>query len=130
VTLATDNLVTLFGLHRRWRGAAVGHLALFEMTSIGPMQRYSDLLRRLGVGAAARRFYDVHVEADAWHERVAQEQMVAGLLDDDPETAGAVGFGARALTFVEAAFARHVLDAWSAERTSLREALPDGERSG
>ena len=26
-TLATDNLATLFGLHRRWRAACVGHLA-------------------------------------------------------------------------------------------------------
>ena len=33
VTLTTVNLVSLFGLHRRWRGALVGHLALFEMTS-------------------------------------------------------------------------------------------------
>ncbi|HEX9969660.1 MAG TPA: iron-containing redox enzyme family protein, partial [Acidimicrobiales bacterium] len=38
-TLATVNLVTMFGLHRRWRGALVGHLALFEMTSRGPMAR-------------------------------------------------------------------------------------------
>lgn len=30
VTLATVNLVSLFGLHRRWRAAAVGHLAVFE----------------------------------------------------------------------------------------------------
>src|ERR1700704_3997000 len=28
-TLATDNIVSLFGLHRRLRGACVGHLALF-----------------------------------------------------------------------------------------------------
>src|SRR3954462_1416082 len=31
VTLATVNLMSLFGLHRRLRGALVGHLALFEM---------------------------------------------------------------------------------------------------
>src|SRR4051794_22132409 len=33
VTLATVNLMSLVGLHRRRRGAIVGHLALFEMTS-------------------------------------------------------------------------------------------------
>ena len=64
-TLATDNLTSLFGLHRRWRGACVGHLALFEMTSIVPMGRYAQALTRVGAPAAAREFYDVHVQADA-----------------------------------------------------------------
>src|SRR4051812_8147663 len=51
VTLATSNLVSMFGLHRRWRGALVGHLAVFEMTSVVPMSRYAATLRRLGLGA-------------------------------------------------------------------------------
>ena len=40
-TLATVNLMSLFGLHRRLRGAIVGHLALFEMTSSIPNRRYA-----------------------------------------------------------------------------------------
>src|SRR4051812_38974779 len=39
-TLATDNLVSMFGLHRRLRGALVGHLGLFEVTSVTPMSKY------------------------------------------------------------------------------------------
>ena len=39
-TLATVNLISFLALHRRLRGALVGHLALFEMTSVGPMGRY------------------------------------------------------------------------------------------
>jgi hypothetical protein len=74
-TLATTNLISLFGLHRRWRGALVGHLALFEMTSRGPMGRYSAGLERLGVPADGRRFYDVHVAVDAHHERVALREL-------------------------------------------------------
>ena len=46
-TLATVNLITLFGLHRRWRGALVGNLAVYEMTSVVPMGRYSSALGRL-----------------------------------------------------------------------------------
>jgi hypothetical protein len=118
-TLATDNLVTLLGLHRRWHAACVGHLALFEMTSVGPMARYSRALARLGIAADARRFYDVHVEADAWHEQLAQREMVAGLVGDDAVTAGTVLFGARALTLVETRLAGRLLDAWSADRSSL-----------
>ena len=71
ITLATVNLMSLFGLHRRWRGAIVGHLALFEMTSSIPNRRYGDGLRRLGFGRRRDAFFDEHVEADAVHESIA-----------------------------------------------------------
>lgn len=120
VTLATTNLISFFGLHRRWRGALVGHLALFEMTSIGPMGRYSEALRRLGVGDDGRRFYDVHVQADRIHQHLASDGMVGGLLREEPELAPDVLFGAAALGRVEARFTRHVLDRWECGRSSLR----------
>ena len=34
------------------------------MTSVVPMGRYARVCERLGLGRRARRFYDVHVEAD------------------------------------------------------------------
>lgn len=120
-TLTTGNLITLFGLHRRWRGALVGHLAVFEMCSVGPMGRYAAAFRRLGFPDRAARFYDVHVEADAHHEVVARDQMVAGLLEAEPELGGDVLFGARALAAVESRFASHLLDAWRAGVTSLHQ---------
>jgi hypothetical protein len=73
-TLATVNLVSMFGLHRRWRAALVGHLAVFEMTSVEPMERYSRALARMGIGPEGRRFYDVHVAADARHGVIALER--------------------------------------------------------
>jgi hypothetical protein len=123
-TLATGNLVTMLGLHRRWRAACVGHLAVFEMTSVTPMTRYSSALRRLGIGEQARRFYDVHVEADAWHEQVAQHELVAGLLEAEPDAGGAVLFGARALMEVERRMTNSMLDAWARNDTALLERLP------
>ncbi|HYP24139.1 MAG TPA: iron-containing redox enzyme family protein, partial [Actinomycetota bacterium] len=71
ITFANVNLMSMFGLHRRWRGAAAGHLALFEMTSTEPNRRYGDALRSLWFGTKATAFYDEHVEADAVHENVA-----------------------------------------------------------
>jgi hypothetical protein len=123
-TLATVNLVSMFGLNRRWRGALVGHLALFEMTSVGPMQRYSDALARLGVSDAGRRFYDVHVVADAHHEVVALDRMVAAFVRDEPRLASDVVFGARALTALEGRFASALLRAWAAGKSSLRATGP------
>jgi hypothetical protein len=123
-TLATGNLVSMFGLHRGWRGAGVGHLALFEMTSVIPMQRYSNALARFGLGPDARRFYDVHVEADTWHEQVAQQELVRGFLELEPTQGATVLFGARALMEVEGRMAGALLDAWHAGRTSLLAPLP------
>lgn len=48
-TLATVNLMSALGLRRERRGAIVGHLAMFEMTSSLPNRRYGNALRRLGL---------------------------------------------------------------------------------
>ncbi len=119
VTLATTNLISMFGLHRRLRGALVGHLASFEMNSVGPMARYSAWLESLGVPDSGRRFYDVHVEADEGHQYIAVNDLVGGLLQAEPDQAGAVLFGARAVELVERFFADHVVSAWRDNRTSL-----------
>jgi hypothetical protein len=120
VTLTTGNLISLFGLHRRWRGALVGHLALFEMCSVGPMGRYAASIRRLGVPDDAARFYDEHVVADARHEVIARDHLVGGLVEQEPILGGEVVFGARALAAVEDRFARHLLGCWERDQTSLR----------
>jgi hypothetical protein len=120
VTLAAVNIVSFFGLHRRWRGALVGHLALFEMTSVEPMGRYSQALRRLGIGPAGRHFFEVHVVADAHHERVAAHELAGGLARQDPRLSADIVFGARCAMAVEGAFTDFVLDAWQRGETSLR----------
>ncbi len=124
-TLATSNLVSMFGLHRRWLPALLGHLALFEMTSVEPMRRYAETIDRHDVGPAARRFYDVHVEADAHHGPLARHELVGGYLDEQPQDAATLVWGARALLHVEARFADHLLTAWANGRSSLR-ALDQG----
>ena len=121
-TLATDNLVEMFALHRRLRGALVGHLALFETTSVGSMSRYLGAARRFGGLPAVERFYAVHVDADVHHGALATNHMVTGVVDAEPELAPEVIFGAVALNRVESRFARHLLDRWEAGRSSLRPA--------
>jgi hypothetical protein len=118
-TLATCNLISLFGLHRRWRGAVVGHLTVFEMTSVVPMGRYSEALRRLGLSDKARRFYDVHVKADADHEVVALNELATQLALDEPEVAGDILFGARSVMELERRLAESMLTAWARGESSL-----------
>ena len=123
-TLATVNLISLFGLHRRLRAALVGHLAIFEMTSVVPMSRYAAALDRLGIGSRGRRFYDVHVEADQHHQIVAARDMAGRLAEDEPALAPGILFGARAVMEVERRFSEEVLGAWAQGRSSLLLPLP------
>jgi hypothetical protein len=125
LTLATNNLMSLFGLHRRWRGALLGHLAAYEMTSTLPNRAYGNGLRRLGGDAVATRFYDEHVEADAVHEQIAAYDMAGSFCVDEPELTADVIFGARCALALDELWAGDVLRGWAAGRSSLR-----GELSG
>ena len=128
VTLATDNLVTMFGRHRRWRGALVGHLAVFEMTSVLPMSRYAAALRRMRGATEGIEFYDVHVEADVAHAQIAADDLIGGLMESDPEAAADIPFGAAALLTVESLFSRRLLGAWDVGCSSLQPSASLGPR--
>ena len=118
-TLATVNLMSLFGLHRRLRGALVGHLAMFELTSTLPNRRYGNGLRRLGFDEATTRFFDEHVEADAVHEAIAANDLAGGLAAAEPHLASQIMFGARALLALDDRSGEGMLASWRAGRSSL-----------
>jgi hypothetical protein len=120
ITLSTVNLMSLLGLHRRRRGALVGHLALFEMTSTIPNRRYGNGLRRLGfTGEPATAFFDEHVEADAVHEAVASVDLAGGFVRQEPALAGDLLWGARTLAALDTRWGAHLLDCWARGETSL-----------
>ncbi|GAA2210782.1 iron-containing redox enzyme family protein [Nonomuraea monospora] len=123
VTLAVSNAMSLFGLHRRLRGALVGHLAALEMTSSLPNRRYGDALRRLGGDDEAARFYDEHVQADAVHEQVAAHDLCGGFARAHPSLAGDVLYGAACALELERRWAEHVLAHWERGTTSLTPAV-------
>jgi hypothetical protein len=122
-TIATVNLMSALGLRRERRGAIVGHLAMFEMTSSLPNRRYGNALRRLGFDEAATDFYDEHVEADAVHENIAAHDLAGGLACQEPELADDILFGARALLYLEDRLGRAILASWEADSSSLRRPL-------
>ncbi|HYI35155.1 MAG TPA: iron-containing redox enzyme family protein [Thermoleophilaceae bacterium] len=124
VMLATVNLMSFLGLHRRLRGALAGHLALFEMSSAVPSKRYADAMRRLG-WAHATGFYDEHVEADSVHENIAAVHLAGGLIRQDPRMGRDVLFGAQALAALDRRWADHVFARWEAGLSSLLEPLAD-----
>jgi hypothetical protein len=120
-TLATVNVMSLFGLHRRLRGAIVGHLAVLEMDSTLPNRRYGNGLRRLGFDERATDFFDEHVEADAVHEALAAHDLAGALAQDEPALATDILFGARAMIALDAIAGRRIYDAFQAGESSLLE---------
>ena len=119
ITLASSNLMSMFGLNRRLRGAIVGHLASYEMTSSLANRMYARGFRRLGYNDAVAAYFDEHVEADAVHEQIAGRDLAGGLVEAEPELLADVFFGAAAAAVVDTWMTSHILDAWDAEASSL-----------
>ena len=119
--LAVVNLMSLFGLHRAHRGAAIGHFASTEITSPPGSRRMVQALERLGAPEECIVFYREHVEADAVHEQVVRTDVVGDLLAREPHLNRDVVFGIRARDVVEGRLAAHLAACWGSGRTSLRQ---------
>lgn len=115
-TLALSNAASMFGLHRRLRAAAMGHLGAVEATSSVPSRHYADAIRRLGFDDAAALYFDEHVEADAVHEHLALRGICAPLAADDPAAEDEITFGMATCLLLESRWATRVLDAWESGR--------------
>jgi hypothetical protein len=110
--LEQNNALSMFGLQRRLRGAAVGHLAAFEATSSMPSRRMAQGLERLGLPDEMIGYYTEHVEADAVHEQVALRDVCVALVAEEPALEPDVWFGAWACLDLEDRTARRLLDGW------------------
>ncbi|OBG15717.1 hypothetical protein A5765_08130 [Mycolicibacterium celeriflavum] len=121
--LASVNLMSLFGLHRELRGASIGHFASTEITSSPGSRRLVEALRRMGAPDACVAFYQEHVVADAVHEQVVRTDVVGDLVAREPHLDRDVVFGIRARDVVEERLAKHLMDSWTENRSSLRRPL-------
>ena len=110
--LEQNNTLSLLGLHRRHRAAAIGHLAAFEATSSLPSRRMAQGLERLGYPPEMIEYYAEHVEADAVHEQLAVRTIAAALLEEEPELEEDLWFGAFTCLDLEDRFARTMLARW------------------
>ena len=112
--LEQNNAMSLFGLHRRLRGAALGHLAAFEVTSSLPSRRIAQGLRRLGLPEAMAAYYDEHVEADAVHEQLAVRTICGALVAAEPTLVTDIFLGAFSCLDLEDRVAHRLLGEWAA----------------
>jgi hypothetical protein len=124
-TLAVSNMMSLFGLHRRLRGACMGHLAAFEATSSLPAREISAGLTRLRMSAAAS-YFDEHIEADAVHEQLAARNICGALVAEDPDILEQIAFGAASCLLLDQHAAEQMLRSWQGGRSALRGGSPAG----
>jgi Iron-containing redox enzyme len=122
-SLAVVNWMSLFGLQRQLRGAAVGHFASTEITSSPGSGRLVDALQRLAAPPECVAFYREHVEADAVHEQVVRIDVVGDLVAREPQLDRDVVFGIRAHAAVEDRLAEAIMASWKAGESSLRRPL-------
>jgi hypothetical protein len=121
--LASLNTMSLFALHRRLRGAIVGHLAAYEITSSVPSRLYGNGFRRLGHDADTTRYFDEHVEADSVHEQIAARDLAGRLVEQEPGIRDDVLLGAAACLAIEGDVGAYTLDRWEQGATALREPI-------
>jgi hypothetical protein len=119
IVLAAHNAMSLFGLHRRLRGALLGHLAALELTSSLPNRRYGQGLRRLGFDERATAYFDEHVEADAVHEQIAVHDLCVPFAVAHPRLVDDVLFGAATCLAVDGQVTERVLARWTYGESAL-----------
>jgi hypothetical protein len=115
LSLACTNMVSMFGLNRRLRGAAMGHLAAFEASSSVPCRKIAGGLERAGFGPSVTAYFHEHVEADAVHEHVASHDICGVMVAEDPSLRADVLFGAAACLHLDGRASGELLDRWTAE---------------
>jgi hypothetical protein len=114
MSLASTNVMSMFGLNRRLLAAGCGHFAAFEASSAIPSRRIAAGLDRVGLVAAAP-YFDEHVEADAVHEQIAARDVCGALVADDPGCLPEVLFGAACVLHIDALSATELMTRWAAE---------------
>lgn len=115
LSLACSNTMTMFGLNRRLRGAAMGHLAAFEASSSVPSRKIAGGLERVGLPDVVAAYFHEHVEADAVHEQVAATDICGAMVGEDPALRDDVLFGAAACLHLDALSGAELLHRWTSE---------------
>ena len=113
VSLAGANLITMLGLNRRLRGAAMGHLAFFEASSPVGSRKIAAGIERLGLPDAVAAYFHEHVEADSVHEHVAAHDICGALVAAEPDLRADVLFGAAACQHLDELSATELMDRWA-----------------
>ncbi len=93
-SLALSNLMVALAANRRYAYHAVGALGAIEMTAPGRVGQVNEGLKRLGICADARLYFQLHATLDVKHSRAWNQEVIAPLVAADPACATAIAEGA------------------------------------
>jgi hypothetical protein len=93
-SLALANAMTAMATLRRYAWHALGALGAVELTAPGRSAATAAGLRRLGLDARQRRYFDLHATLDVKHSEAWNREVIAPLVAEDPRRATAMAEGA------------------------------------
>lgn len=93
-SLALANLMAALATNRRYAYQSVGALGVIEMTAPDRVAQVNDGLRRLGVSAGGRMYFQRHAGVDRRHSEAWNREIIRPLVAADPRAAIAIAEGA------------------------------------
>jgi hypothetical protein len=113
-SLALANAMTAMATNRRYAWHSVGALGAVELTAPGRSAATAQGLRRLGLSARERRYFDIHAVLDVKHSEEWNREAIRPLVEENPKRATAVAEGALIrLRCGERCFERYRAELWS-----------------
>lgn len=91
---ALSNLMVGLAANRSYAYHSLGALGVIELTAPGRAKQVSLGLRRLGVSARARHYFDLHATLDVKHSRAWNDEVFRAVVGACPEAAPAIAEGA------------------------------------
>ena len=93
-SLALANAMTAMATARRYAWHSVGALGAIEQTAPGRSAKVAAGLKRLGVSADERRYFDLHAVLDIKHSAAWNAEALHPLVAEDPRRAQSLAEGA------------------------------------
>ena len=92
--LALSNLMAALACNRFYAYQSIGALGAIEMTAPGRVAQVNAGLKRLNAPEEARTYFQLHAGLDIKHSKAWNEEIIAPLVRDNPETARPIAEGA------------------------------------
>jgi hypothetical protein len=93
-SLALANVMAGLAVNRRYAFHSVGALGVIEMTAPGRVSLVNEGLKRLGVSASGRQYFQLHAGLDIRHSEAWNREVIYPLVKNDMVCAVAIAEGA------------------------------------
>lgn len=112
-SLALANAMTAMATNRHYAWHSVGALGVIELTAPARSAATAKGMRRLGLDAKTRRYFDLHAVLDVKHSEEWNKEAIVPLVSEDPRRATSIAEGAlMRLTCGARCFERYRRELW------------------